>query len=167
MTVIFAQSSDTIRYLVPEELPGGHVLGNLLTDSSLSSRLTPDDLSQLTFSVLPSGGTRSSVVVVETRTGVIRTAERLDREELCPGVEDCVFTVDVATGPAQFFSIIPVQVKVADVNDNPPVFLDDMIERSISEAAPVGSVISLSPAYDDDLATNGITGYRMGNVNDM
>ena len=163
---VSAQSSDVLRYHVDEELPAGHILGNLLVASSLSSRLTASQLSEITFSVLPTGGAHNPVVVVETRTGVLRTAARLDREALCPASDDCLFEVDIATGPAQLFSIISIQVKIDDVNDKLPVFLDTLIERSISEAAPVGTVISLSPAYDEDRGSNGVTGYHLHEDND-
>ena len=167
LTVTVVGSSDVLQYTLTEELPAGHVLGNVLTDSSLSSRLTADELSQLTFSVLPSGGTWNSVVVVETRTGVIRTAEQLDREELCRGMEQCVFEVDIATGPAEFFSIISVRLHIEDINDNAAAFLDELVERSISESASPGTVVPLPPAYDDDLGTNSITRYTPTEQSDM
>ena len=157
--LVTADSTDLLQYRFTEELPAGYVLGNLLVDLPLSSRLEPRQLSELTFSVLPPGDTHGTLVVIETRTGVLRTARRLDREELCPGNNVCLFDVDIATGPAHLFSIITVQLQIDDVNDNPATFLDQMIERSISEDAPIGSLIPLPPAYDNDSGQNGIISY--------
>ena len=154
--------ADVLTYSIPEELSAGHEIGNVLVDSRLSSRHTSRELDIITFRLLSS----EDMFEIDDIKGDLKSSQRLDREALCQRSETCEFDIDIATGPAQLFSVISVQLQLQDINDNPPTFLDDFIEREISEAAPVGSVISLSQAYDQDLEQNGVTGYNISTNTD-
>jgi len=45
---------------------------------------------------------------VDEETGIISTARRIDREELCPRAVDCFVKFDVTVQPIQYFQIIKV-----------------------------------------------------------
>jgi len=45
---------------------------------------------------------------VDEESGVITTARRIDREQLCPRAADCFIKFDITVQPIQFFQIIKV-----------------------------------------------------------
>jgi len=49
-----------------------------------------------------------------------------------------------------------VTVFVTDVNDHAPTFPAQLVELTVSEAAPLDARLSLLPAVDYDLATNSV-----------
>jgi len=49
-----------------------------------------------------------------------------------------------------------VTVFVTDVNDHAPTFPAQLVELTVSEAAPLDARLSLLPALDYDLATNSV-----------
>jgi len=49
-----------------------------------------------------------------------------------------------------------VTVFVTDVNDHAPTFPAQLVELTVSEAAPLDARLSLLPALDQDLATNSV-----------
>ena len=65
---------------------------------------------------------------VDEKTGIISTARRIDREELCPRAADCFVKFDVTVQPIQYFQIIKVtsaiiifsmiDISVTDIRQN-------------------------------------------------
>ena len=54
-----------------------------------------------------------------------------------------------------------LQLTITDENDNAPIFESPIINKTISESAPIGSVIRLNSARDLDVGTNYIDHYRL------
>jgi len=107
-----------LRYEIEEGVPRGTVVGNVVDDAQLRSRYSAADLSVMRFRFLVSstaggGGGRGATALfdVGSRSGVIRTATTIDRDDdaLCRRRRRCELSVDVITQPVQLFQIIKVR----------------------------------------------------------
>ncbi|XP_011183876.2 cadherin-related tumor suppressor [Zeugodacus cucurbitae] len=93
---------------------------------------------------------------VDRRTGRIRTAHRIDREELA----QYQLTVVARTGLA--YGKCMVSIAIADLNDNAPIFAQDRDgEIQLPENAAVGQEVYLSRARDRDSGMNSRVTYTL------
>jgi len=102
-----------LHYAVHEELEIGTQVADVVADAGLHQHGV-DALRTMRFRLLnqPSGG----LVVGET-DGILSVGSRLDREQLCPDVDDlCQIRLDVAVQPMAYFQII----KVKTINEHQP-----------------------------------------------
>jgi len=53
---------------------------------------------------------------------------------------------------------------VVDVNDHAPTFGVDLVELTVSEAAPLDARLSLLPAVDQDVGTNSVQVYSLSDT---
>ncbi|XP_071401892.1 cadherin EGF LAG seven-pass G-type receptor 1-like, partial [Centroberyx affinis] len=88
---------------------------------------------------------------IETYSGIIRTARKLDRENV-PVYSLKAFAVDKGVPPLK--AVVNVQVSVLDINDNAPVFEKDVMDVYVVENSPVGSTVARITATDPDEGTN-------------
>ncbi|XP_041497154.1 protocadherin-11 X-linked isoform X6 [Microtus oregoni] len=103
--------------------------------------------------------------VIETPEGdkmpQLIVQKELDREEK----DTYVMKVKVEDGGfPQRSSTAILQVSVADTNDNGPVFLENEIEVSIPENAPVGSSVTQLHATDADIGENARIHFYFSNL---
>ncbi|XP_038172987.1 protocadherin-11 X-linked isoform X3 [Arvicola amphibius] len=103
--------------------------------------------------------------VIETPEGdkmpQLIVQKELDREEK----DTYVMKVKVEDGGIpQRSSTAILQVSVADTNDNGPVFLENEIEVSIPENAPVGSSVTQLHATDADIGENARIHFYFSNL---
>lgn len=100
---------------------------------------------------------------IETYSGVIRTARKLDRENV-PVYNLKAFAVDKGDPPLS--AAVPVHIIVQDINDNAPVFERDELFIDVEENSPVGSVVAHITATDPDEGTNAQIMYQIveGNI---
>lgn len=110
---------------------------------------------------------------IDPRTGIIRTATRLDRDSLCLttgtgsggniGVDDtCQIRMDVVVQPMTHFRIVTVAVDVVDINDNSPRFDVDFRSYDLVETSPpFVTALSIPAATDADSGVNGVQEYRL------
>ncbi|XP_062339593.1 cadherin EGF LAG seven-pass G-type receptor 1-like [Osmerus eperlanus] len=100
---------------------------------------------------------------VEPYSGIIRTARKLDRENV-QVYSLKAYAVD--RGVPQLTAAVEVQVSVLDINDNAPVFEKDELFVYVEENSPVGSVVARVSASDPDEGTNAQIMYQIveGNV---
>jgi len=100
---------------------------------------------------------------IEPYSGIIRTARKLDRENV-PVYNLKAFAVDKGFPPLK--ASVSVQVSVLDINDNAPVFDKDELFIRVEENSPVGSVVARISATDPDEGTNAQIMYQIveGNV---
>lgn len=112
-----SSSSDAREFFIVEELPANSFVCNLITELGFDGRYDPPVVDRLRFSFLttPTVFDRDYFAIDE-RSGVIHTTERIDREELCPGVVDCVVQYDVAVKPMEFFEIVKVCVNYSVIS---------------------------------------------------
>ncbi|XP_062317832.1 cadherin EGF LAG seven-pass G-type receptor 1-like [Osmerus eperlanus] len=88
---------------------------------------------------------------IEPYSGIIRTARKLDRENV-PLYNLKAFAVDKGVPPLK--ASVDVQVSVLDINDNAPVFERDEMYVYVVENSPVGSIVARITATDPDEGTN-------------
>uniref|UniRef100_A0A3Q3WKM9 Cadherin EGF LAG seven-pass G-type receptor 1 n=1 Tax=Mola mola TaxID=94237 RepID=A0A3Q3WKM9_MOLML len=101
--------------------------------------------------------------IIETYSGIIRTARKLDRENV-PVYSLRAFAVDRGVPPLK--AAVPIHLVVQDINDNAPVFEKDELFIDVKENSPVGSVVARISATDPDEGTNAQIMYQIveGNI---
>lgn len=100
---------------------------------------------------------------IEPYSGIIRTARKLDRENV-PVYTLKAFAVDKGVPPLK--AVVDIQVSVLDINDNAPVFEKDELFIFVEENSAVGSTVARITATDPDEGTNAQIMYQIveGNV---
>ncbi|XP_023804301.1 protocadherin gamma-A10-like, partial [Cyanistes caeruleus] len=142
-----------LRYSVPEELPKGSFVGDVAKDL----RLQLPELRHRGVQVISEG--RTQYFTVHGKTGHLVTAERIDREQLCERVQQCVLRCElIVEGEMKVYGI---QVEITDINDNSPNFRDAEIEVKMTETKPPGSRFLLPDAHDPDWGRNSLQSYEL------
>lgn len=90
---------------------------------------------------------------INSKSGVIQTAQKLDREEL-PIIRLKVLAIDKGSPPFTTSSLI--EINILDTNDNSPVFVEKICKAIIVENTTVPIVILTIKASDADSGNNGI-----------
>ncbi|XP_003264372.2 cadherin-19 isoform X1 [Nomascus leucogenys] len=129
------------QFFVPEEMnKTSHHIGRLRSDL---------DNGNNSFQYKLLGAGAGSTFIIDERTGDIYAIQKLDREERS------LYTlraqvIDITTGRA----VEPESefvIKVSDINDNEPKFLDEPYEAIVPEMSPEGtSVIQVTASDADD-----------------
>ena len=89
---------------------------------------------------------------IDERSGIVRTAARLDRDTLCisgsggGGAETCQVRLDVVVQPMSHFRIVTVAVDLVDINDNSPRFDVDFLSHDLVESSSPGEAVVLPAA---------------------
>ncbi|KFW06322.1 PREDICTED: protocadherin-12 [Eurypyga helias] len=143
----------TVHYRVFEEVPPGTVIGMLAEHfEGGESGETAD-----TFQLMETPG--RFPLHVGNGDGVLSTAGRVDREQLCRHSDPCWVSFDVLA--ARNLALIHVDVQVLDVNDNAPRFPTPELELEISESASLRTRIPLDRALDADAGRNARCSYTL------
>ncbi|KAI8798409.1 protocadherin-9 [Biomphalaria glabrata] len=156
-----AQLQDVV-FTQPEEQSAGQFVGSVATSPSLTAFIGDTDRASLRYNILSDSGNKNGDLFrIDPFSGNVTFGVRVDKEKACPTSDLCELNFAVAvTGSSNFFTRVAVKVVITDINDNSPTFKDSSMDVHISEAAPVGSSFSLSPATDLDLsAENGVSSY--------
>ncbi|NXO37192.1 PCD12 protein, partial [Locustella ochotensis] len=143
----------TVQYRVLEEVPPGTVIG------SLAEHFEGGESGEAaeTFQLMEIPG--RFPLHVGSGDGVLSTAGRVDREQLCRHNDPCWVSFDVLA--AQNPALIHVEVQVMDVNDNVPRFPTPELELEISESASLRTRIPLDRALDADAGPNARCSYAL------
>uniref|UniRef100_A0A8C5FWR0 Cadherin EGF LAG seven-pass G-type receptor 1 n=1 Tax=Gadus morhua TaxID=8049 RepID=A0A8C5FWR0_GADMO len=88
---------------------------------------------------------------IETYSGNIRTARKLDRENVAV-YSLRALALDRGVPPLR--ALVDIQLSVLDVNDNAPVFLTEEMVLSVPENSAVGSTVGRVAASDPDQGSN-------------
>lgn len=96
--------------------------------------------------------------IVDATSGIIRTHKGLDREAVAVYH---LTAIGVDKGTPAMSSSVEVQIRLEDVNDNPPTFSADKIMLYVPENSPVGSVVGDIHAHDPDEGVNAIVTYSI------
>ncbi|NXI88270.1 PCDGA protein, partial [Rhipidura dahli] len=142
-----------LRYSVPEEMPKGSFVGDVAKDLGLQL----PELRDHGIHILDKG--RTQYFSLHGKTGHLVTARRIDREQLCESVQQCVLRCElIVDGEMQVYGI---QVEITDINDNAPSFRETESELRISEATAPGSRFPLAEALDKDSGRNSLHSYEL------
>ena len=95
---------------------------------------------------------------IDSTTGTVRTAKQLDRESVA---RYTLKAVAVDRGNPPLSSVVPIIIKIEDVNDSPPAFESDKIVLFIPENSPIGSTVGDIHAHDPDEGPNAIVQYSI------
>ncbi|NXK83670.1 PCDGA protein, partial [Amazona guildingii] len=146
-----------LRYVIPEELDSGSLVGPLAQDLGLIPAELPARKLRLSAA--------KQYFTVSEENGNLYVSERLDREEmggkeqLCRLVEKCVLHCEVVVdGEMQIYRL---EVEITDINDNAPSFQEEETEIIMGETTALGSQFPLAEAHDQDSGPNSLQHYEL------
>ncbi|XP_037657236.1 protocadherin beta-2 [Choloepus didactylus] len=145
--------SEPRQYSVAEETESGFLVANLLKDLDLEV----GELAARGARVMSKG--KKLRLLFNGQTGDLLLNEKLDREALCGRTEPCVLPFQVLLeNPLQFFQ---AELRVRDINDHSPIFLDEEIILKISESTTPGTTFLIERAQDLDVGSNSLQNYTI------
>uniref|UniRef100_A0A672R052 FAT atypical cadherin 3 n=1 Tax=Sinocyclocheilus grahami TaxID=75366 RepID=A0A672R052_SINGR len=140
-------------YTVPEDTPVGTVLGSVY--------LSPG---QTAFFSVVNGETGESnqggTFLVERETGLLRLVNPLDYELI--NIYRFKVAATMRQSLVESMSVVDVEVKVLDVNDNKPLFETSSYVAMVMEGMPRGTRVIQVRALDPDWGSNGQVNYSLG-----
>ncbi|XP_059918587.1 protocadherin beta-15-like [Gadus macrocephalus] len=143
-----------VSYSLPEEIKRGSVIGNIVKDIGLATgklslrkaRIDTEDNSE-------------RYCDINLSTGDLIVSERIDREALCGDKASCVMKQElVLESPMELHRI---SLHVQDVNDNSPLFNEDLVKIEIQESADRGARFLIEEARDADVGQNAVQRYSL------
>lgn len=96
--------------------------------------------------------------MIDPTTGILRTFKPLDRESVA---RYTLKAVALDNGSPCLSSVVPIIVKIEDINDSPPAFENDKIQLYIPENSPIGSTVGQIYAHDPDEGVNAEVHYSI------
>lgn len=151
--LLFGVSFGEVRYVLPEEMQRGSVIGNVARDLGL--KVT--ELDARRARVVAEG--TSQLCELDTASGNLLISQRIDREELCAQASVCTLQYQLLLeDPLQAYSLV---LDIADINDNSPVFAAEEIQLDLVESTVLGRRFPLESAHDPDLGTNSVREYKL------
>ncbi|XP_056592786.1 protocadherin alpha-7-like isoform X6 [Triplophysa dalaica] len=110
------------------------------------------------FQIMP--GSNAKYFDLNLKSGALFVNERIDREEMCGTNQKCVLNLEaLAQNPR---SVYRLEIRILDVNDNAPLFLDSPLIVNVTEDANVGERFPLPNAKDLDVGSNSLKDYKLG-----
>ena len=144
-------SQGTCSYNVKEDTPASYKIASVMafdTDIGPNARLAYKiDTERLPFDI--------------TGRGDLILKNILDHETVIAYSFDVIVQDE---GNPPLYSKTRVTVNVEDVNDNPPIFLQDVYQFSVSESLPPLKPFGLITASDKDSGTNGMIDYHVNHI---
>ncbi|XP_053497900.1 protocadherin alpha-13-like [Ictalurus furcatus] len=141
-----------IRYSIAEESIQGSVVGNIAKDLGLDV----NKLKERRFRIV--SGSKDGFLQINQDNGALIVSGNIDREELCEKNNVC--TVNLKTVAENPLEIHYIEVEIADINDNSPVFPVRQKYLEISEnAVPQSTRLPLDAARDLDAGVNSLHKY--------
>jgi protocadherin Fat 4 len=151
----FPQFSQPIYFAaIPEDAPmGTNVIVITATDDDLDAN------SELDYSIVfDPGNNSSSLFEINGTTGVVKTAELLDRETLSL---HSITVVATDRGNASLSTEVTLNISVIDLNDNTPSFVLRVFKGTVTENSAVNKTVLFVEATDPDYRENGTVLYRI------
>lgn len=153
ITLHFGVLFGEVRYVLPEEMQRGSIIGNVAGDLGLKV----SELDARRARVVAEGSLQ--LCELDTASGSLLISQRIDREELCAQATVCVLQYQLLLeDPLQAFSIV---LDITDINDNSPMFAAGEIQLDLVESTLLGRRFPLESAHDPDMGTNSVRDYKL------
>ncbi|KAM8847878.1 protocadherin alpha-3-like [Synchiropus picturatus] len=146
-------SASQISYSISEEVNKGTVVGNIAKDLNINSQ----ELDSRDLRVVSSDS--KNYFDVDRRSGSLFVSERIDREALCPNTAEC--SVRIQAVMSDPMAVHRIEVKILDINDNSPEFIEQSHSIQISESVTPGERYLLPIAVDADSGSNSVKTYKL------
>nr|XP_060630156.1 protocadherin alpha-5-like isoform X3 [Anolis sagrei ordinatus] len=145
--------SGQLHYSVPEESQHGTFVGRIAQDLGLEvSELVPRMFRMVSKE-------QGKYFEVNVQNGILFVNSRIDREDLCASSVVCKIHLEVLVDkPLRVFH---VEVEIADINDNAPIFPASEKLFTIAESSIRHSRFPLEGASDMDIAANCLINYQL------
>ncbi|XP_043982208.1 protocadherin alpha-3-like isoform X30 [Gambusia affinis] len=155
LVMLFASdwSAAQISYSITEEADKGTVVGNLAKDLNVNVR----DLQTRNLNIV--SGHSKKYLEANFKTGELHVNDRIDREELCLNTIKCTLNLEAILSDPVVHKRI--EVLINDVNDNAPVFAEELFSLNIYESSPAGERFLLPLAVDADSGSNSVKTYKL------
>ena len=160
-----AWCEDKLTYTVLEEKPPA-AISNIAQDAGLDKKYSVDVFTQLRYSLGGVPVKHQGLLTIDETTGVLSTAQRIDRDLICPNEDQCVIALQVQV-KSPHFQIILVDVTIEDFNDNAPWFPTAVVQRTLTEASLLGASLTLPTADDLDSPVFGVRWYNLTGSTDI
>ncbi|KAF3838355.1 hypothetical protein F7725_010123 [Dissostichus mawsoni] len=135
-----------------KESSPGTAVGNLAKDLNLNV----PELETRGFEI---SGPNRRYFETDVKTGILSVKDRIDREELCSRNVKCSLEVEaMVNSPLNLYRF---EVKIVDINDNAPSFRIPGIVLNVSESAFPGERFTLLRAFDADVGSYSVKGYKL------
>ncbi|XP_061092868.1 protocadherin beta-18-like [Conger conger] len=151
--------SGQVSYSVPEEMPKGSLVGNIVQDLGLDiKRLKSGNAHVYT-------GDGTEYIELDKERGVLLIKERIDREALCGKTSPCALHFQIIIeNPIEYYGIT---ILIQDQNDNAPQILypvlsgGSVVAEIVPRSADVGYLVTKVVAIDVDSGQNAWLSYKM------
>ena len=157
-------STQNITFVLQEDQPNGTLIGNILKESKLSEKYTPDQINEITFDFYEIAIEHKPLFRLNASTSNLYTNTSIDRERygICQYLTECYFDFKILAHKTSIFEIIDIRVNVTDLNDNEPKFPTNEQVINISEATTQFTKIPIEGAKDLDTGKdNGVISYSL------
>uniref|UniRef100_A0A3Q2XXZ5 Cadherin domain-containing protein n=1 Tax=Hippocampus comes TaxID=109280 RepID=A0A3Q2XXZ5_HIPCM len=152
--LLFHSSHGDVSFSFPEEMQRGSVIGNLAKDLGLEASALSGRKARIN-----ADGSGKRYCDLNARSGELIVADRIDREVLCGNKASCILKQEVVLeNPLELHRI---NLHIQDVNDNAPLFKDDLIDLEIRESAVKGARFVIEEAHDADVGQNSVQQYLL------
>ncbi|XP_064422983.1 protocadherin beta-16-like [Latimeria chalumnae] len=157
LTFFFSEVLATIcgqmRYWISEEMEKGSFVGNITNDLGLGVK----ELSIRRGRIVTQNIKQYFQVNVDT--GALLIHHKIDREKLCGRFQPCMLYLEfMIENPLELHH---TEVEIKDINDNSPIFPNNVLLIKILENASPGTIFLLESAHDLDVGTNSLQNYQL------
>ncbi|XP_061900019.1 protocadherin gamma-A11-like [Entelurus aequoreus] len=143
-----------VSFSFPEEMRRGSVIGNLAKDLGLEASNLYARKARIN-----TVGSSKRYCDLNMKSGELIVADRIDRESLCGDKPSCVLKHEVVLqNPLELHRI---NLHIQDINDNLPMFDDDLINLEIHESAMKGARFVIEEGHDADIGQNSVQQYML------
>ena len=159
--LLVLMSAQDVTYTIKEEIPVDTLIGNIGEDSSVFDLVGTDSLNSLRYSILTTGNPNAKLFSINSSSGSLISAARIDRETLCPFTSECSLMLEIAVRSETAFFSYKIKINIEDTNDNRPTFPKKSVTLQIPESSQVGVSFSFDGAVDNDTEKNSIESYLL------
>uniref|UniRef100_A0A3B5K1F8 Cadherin domain-containing protein n=1 Tax=Takifugu rubripes TaxID=31033 RepID=A0A3B5K1F8_TAKRU len=158
VVLLWSVSSAQIRYSVSEEVDEGTVIGNVAKDLGFDKSALKDRKYRIV------SNNADSLFHVSQEDGVLYASRKIDREAVCAHSSTCLISLKTVLENPLEIHYLNIIVNILDINDNPPVFTQELYSAMLDENAPLGTTVMQVNATDLDDGLNGEVVYSFSNI---